>query len=58
VFQLCLNLNEINDSVGKALRTANHDRVTAKSHAFTLILVDPGFSKLLFVMPYIYMKNT
>ena len=33
MFQLCLNLNRIDDSVGKALRTANQDRVTgANSH--------------------------
>jgi hypothetical protein len=30
-----LNLNRINDSVGKALRKANYDRVTANSHALS-----------------------
>jgi hypothetical protein len=28
MFQLCFNLNKIQDSVGKALRTANEARVT------------------------------
>jgi hypothetical protein len=32
MFQLCFNLNTIHDSVGKALRTANQDRVTPNSH--------------------------
>jgi hypothetical protein len=32
VFQLCFNFNKIHDSVGKALRTANQDHVTANSH--------------------------
>jgi hypothetical protein len=32
VFQLCFNLH---DSVGKALRTVNQDRVTANSHALS-----------------------
>jgi hypothetical protein len=35
MFQLCFNLNKIHDSVGKALRTANQDHVTANSqHRF------------------------
>jgi hypothetical protein len=32
MFQPCFNLNKIHDSVGKALRTANQDHVTANSH--------------------------
>jgi hypothetical protein len=32
MFQLCFNLNRIHDSVGKALRTADQDHVTANSH--------------------------
>jgi hypothetical protein len=33
MLQLCFNFNRIHDSVGKALRTANQDHVTANSHA-------------------------
>jgi hypothetical protein len=40
--QLCFNLNIIHDSVGKALRTANQDRVTVNSHAFSFSF-HPGF---------------
>ena len=36
-------VNKINDSVGKALRTANHDHVTANSHALSSSF-HPGFS--------------
>jgi hypothetical protein len=35
IFQLCFNLNRIHDSVGKALRTADQDRVTVNSHALS-----------------------
>jgi hypothetical protein len=35
MFQLCFNFNKIHDSVGKALRTANQDHVTANSHALS-----------------------
>ena len=35
MFQLCFNFNRIHDSVGKALRTANQDRVTANSHTLS-----------------------
>ena len=35
MFQLCFNLNKIHDSVGKALRTADQDRLTANSHALS-----------------------
>jgi hypothetical protein len=37
---ICFNLNGIHDSVWKALRTANQDRVTPfNSHALSRILV-------------------
>ena len=35
MFQLCFNLNRIHDSVEKALRTADQDRVTDNSHALS-----------------------
>ena len=35
MFQLCFNFNGMHDSVGKALRTANQDRVTVNSHALS-----------------------
>ena len=40
MFQLCFNLNRIHDSVGKALRTANQDRVIANSRILSS-RVDP-----------------
>ena len=36
MFQQCFNFNTIHDSVGKALRTADQDRVTVNSHAVSL----------------------
>ena len=41
MFQLCFNFNRIHDSVGKALRTANQDLVTANSHELSF---DPGLN--------------
>ena len=35
MFQLCFNFNKIHDSVGKALRTADQDHVTAYSHSLS-----------------------
>ena len=35
MFQQCFNFNRMQDSVGKALRTADQDHVTAKSHALS-----------------------
>jgi hypothetical protein len=35
MFQLRFNFNKIHDSVGKALRTANQDHVTANSHSLS-----------------------
>jgi hypothetical protein len=45
MFQLCFNLNIIHDSVGKALRTAKQDLVTAGSHALSF---EPGLEGLIF----------
>ena len=42
MFQLCFNFNRIHDCVGKALRTANQDHVTAMSHALSASF-HPGF---------------
>ena len=42
MFQQCFNFNKIHDSVGKALRTANQDHVTANSHALSFSS-DPCF---------------
>jgi hypothetical protein len=37
--RMITNTNKIHDSIGKALRTANQDRVTVNSHACILVLV-------------------
>ena len=35
--QLCFNFNRTHESVGKALKTANQDHVTANSHELSLL---------------------
>ena len=41
--QLCFNFNRIHESVGKALKTADQNRVTADSHALSSSF-RPGFN--------------
>ena len=54
MLQLCFNLNRIHDSVGKALRTANEDHVTANSHLNRLsfrLAASQGESLMLTIYP-------
>ena len=47
MFQLCFNFNKIHDSVGKAMRTADQDHVTANSHVLLTSSFHPRFMLIL-----------